>query len=318
MRGFPQVFFGNFGMSCHGCQGFCGFDQHDIGPVAVNSQRDGNPGCHPQNLIGSGYLGQQLHGALDAMYFILLFIFPFFNKLFRIVFVLQTAFDNFGPFVQVLFACYVNRKGKTVQQLGPDVAFFRVHGANQREAGGMGVGDAFPFYRVDTHGRGVQQYVYYVIIQKIDFVYIQNVPVGVCQNTGLKGTFPFFDSGFNVQSSHDTVFRGTDRKFHYLHGKFFRFRRCVVIFFVAFIAPVGFIVGVVVELAAFDAQARWKQISKGAHGSGLGCAFFTLDQYAAQTRIHHVQYQRFFHFFLPDNGGKWKGSLSFHNRIVLP
>ena len=72
------------------------------------------------------------------------------------------------------------------------------------------------------------------------------------------------------------------------------------------------------ELTAFDAQARRKQVGQGAHGGGLGRTFFTLDQYAAQARIHYVQHQRFFHLFLPDNGGKWKSSLSFHNRIVLP
>ncbi len=70
MRGFPQVFFGNFGMSCHGCQGFRGFDQHDISPVAVNTQCNGNLGCHAQDFVGSGYLGQQLHGALDAVHFV--------------------------------------------------------------------------------------------------------------------------------------------------------------------------------------------------------------------------------------------------------
>ena len=118
-------------MSCHGCQGFRCFDQHDIGPVTVNTQRNGNLGCHAQDLIGGGYLGQQLHGTLDAVHFVLLFFFPFLNKFFRIVFVFQTAFDNLGPFIQVFFAGYVNRKGKTVQQLGPDIAFFRVHGANQ-------------------------------------------------------------------------------------------------------------------------------------------------------------------------------------------
>ncbi len=144
----------------------------------------------------------------------------------------------------------------------------------------MGVGDAFPFYGVDTHGGGVQQYVYYVIVQQVDFVYIQNIPVGVCQDTGLKGTFPFFDGGFDVQRAYHTVFCGADGKFHNLHGQFFRFRRRVVVFFVAFITPVGFVIRVVVELTAFNAQAWRQQVGQGAHSGGFGCAFFSLDQYA--------------------------------------
>ena len=68
------------------------------------------------------------------------------------------------------------------------------------------------------------------------------------------------------------------------------------------------------ETAPFDALAGWQEIGQRTDSGGFGGTFFTLDQYASQFRVNHVQDQRFFHGVLANDGGKWECSLSFHNK----
>ena len=64
--------------------------------------------------------------------------------------------------------CY--GQGKAIQQLGPDIPFFRIHGTNQHKAGRVRIGNPFPFYRVHTHGRCIQQYIHHMVVQQVDFI----------------------------------------------------------------------------------------------------------------------------------------------------
>ena len=84
---------------------------------------------------------------------------------------------------------------------------------------------------------------------QVDFIDIKNISIGICQNPCFKRTLSFADSRFNVQCTYHAVFRSADRKFHHFHGEHFYRRFFMVVFFMAFIAPVGPVIGVaLVEL----------------------------------------------------------------------
>ena len=71
-----------------------------------------------------------------------------------------------------MFAGNDNAQTKAVQKLRADVTLFGVHSANQHKACGVGIGNTLAFNGVYAHSSGIQQHVYNVVIQQIDFVYI--------------------------------------------------------------------------------------------------------------------------------------------------
>ena len=154
----------------------------------------------------------------------------------------------------------------------------------------MGVGNSFSFHRVDTHGSGVQKYIYHMVIKQVDFIDIKNISIGICQNPCFKRTLSFADSRFNVQCTYHAVFRSADRKFHHFHGEHFYRRFFMVIFFMAFIAPVGPVIGVAVETAALDAPARRQKVGQRTDSRRLGRPLLPLDEHAAQLWIDNIQH----------------------------
>ena len=71
-----------------------------------------------------------------------------------------------------MFAGYNNAQTKAVQKLRADVTLFGVHSANQHKSCGVGIGNTLAFNGVYAHSSGIQQHVYNVVIQQIDFIYI--------------------------------------------------------------------------------------------------------------------------------------------------
>ena len=71
-----------------------------------------------------------------------------------------------------MLAGHDNAQTKAVQKLRTDVTLFGVHSANQHKACGVRIGNTFTLNSVYAHGSGVQQHVYNVVIQQIDFIYI--------------------------------------------------------------------------------------------------------------------------------------------------
>ena len=125
-----------------------------------------------QQLVINSYLRQQLAGSDNFFCQLLLCFLIACNEAFSIVFIRQTAFDYLYALQRVMFAGNNNAQTKAVQKLRADVTLFGVHSAYQNKACGVGVGNALAFNSVYAHGSGVQQHVYNVVIQQVDFIYI--------------------------------------------------------------------------------------------------------------------------------------------------
>ena len=105
---------------------------------------------------------------------------------------------NLAAFFPREGAVHFHRQAEAVQKLGAQVPFFRVHGTHQDEFGGVADGDALPFHVVATHGGGVEQYINQVIVEKVDFIHVQDAPVGSGNQTRLEATGAGLDSLLNV------------------------------------------------------------------------------------------------------------------------
>ena len=125
-----------------------------------------------QQLVINSYLRQQLAGSDNFFCQLLLRFLIACNKAFSIVFISQTALDYLYALQRVMFAGYNNAQTKAVQKLRADVTLFGVHSANQHKACGVGIGNTFTLNGVYAHGSGIQQNVYNVVIQQVDFVCI--------------------------------------------------------------------------------------------------------------------------------------------------
>jgi hypothetical protein len=76
----------------------------------------------------------------------------------------QVALHNQHSLVCVADAVDFYRKGEAVQQLRAEIAFLRVHGADQDEACRVCEGNAFALDNIHPHGSRVEQQIYHVII----------------------------------------------------------------------------------------------------------------------------------------------------------
>ena len=104
-----------------------------------------------------------------------------------------------------------HRKGKAVEQLRAQVAFLRVHGADQDEAGRVREGDALALDDVHAHGSRIEQHIHHVIIQQVDFVDVEQAAVGGRQHAGLEVALALLDGLFDIQGADHAVFGGRNR-----------------------------------------------------------------------------------------------------------
>ena len=140
--------------------------------MAVYAQFYRQLGHSFQQLVINSYLRQQLAGSDNFFCQLLLCFLIACNEAFSIVFIRQTALDYLYALQRVMFAGHNNAQTKAVQKLRTDVTLFGVHSAYQHKACGMGIGNALALNGVYAHSSGIQQHVYNMVIQQVDFVYI--------------------------------------------------------------------------------------------------------------------------------------------------
>ena len=165
----------------------------------------------------------------------------------------------------------------------------------------MCIRNSLPFDGIDPHSRSIQQYIHNVVIQKVHFIHIQNVPVCRRQNARLKFLFPIFQGVLHVQCPHNPVLRGADRQIDNPHmtDDRFLFRPLT-----AFLTPEGGIVRIAAEPAAFHLPALSQHLCQGAYRRGFRGSLFPPNQHASQCRIDDVQNQRSLHPLLSHNGAE--------------
>ena len=115
-----------------------------------------------------------------------------------------------------------------------------------------------------------------------------------------------------VQCPNNSVFSSTHRKFDYFHGlELYRWFH-ILIFFTAFITPIGFVIRIVMIAASVYALSGRQKVRQSPDCSRFGSPLFSLEQHSSQSWINHIQFQSQLHHILSDNCGKRKYISSFH------
>ena len=107
-----------------------------------------------------------------------------------------------------------HRQTKTVQQLGPQFAFFGVHRAHQRKTRGVLLRDAVTLYRVDAAGGDVKQRIYQRIGQQINLIHVQHAVMGARHQARCQAQLALNQHGFHVQRAHQLLQAGRQRQSH--------------------------------------------------------------------------------------------------------
>ncbi len=105
---------------------------------------------------------------------------------------------------------HIDGEAEPVQQLRAQLALFRVHGADQHEAGLMAVRDAVAFDVDPAHRRGVEQHVDQMVVQEVDLVDVQHAAVRTGQQPRREGVLAVAQHTLQVQRADHPVLGGAD------------------------------------------------------------------------------------------------------------
>ena len=175
--------------------------------------------------------------------------------------------DHLGAHVDVAGGVHVDGQAEPVQQLRPQLALFRVHGADQHEARLVAVRNAVAFDVHPAHRGGVEQHVDQVVVQQVDLVDVQHAAVRAGQQARRERMLAVAQHALQIQRADHPVLGGADRQLD-------------------------------------EADARPTAAStcgQPAHGSRLRGALLAADQHAADLRPDRAQHQRQPQLVVPDD-----------------
>ncbi|MOA19497.1 hypothetical protein D3C78_1398840 [compost metagenome] len=109
----------------------------------------------------------------------LLRAFPLSAKALGITVKIQSTTNDLSAFKGRGVTAEGNVQAESIKQLRTQLAFFRVHGADQHEARRMPMGNAVTLDQVGAAGRHVEQQVHQMVGQQIHFVDVQHAAVGL-------------------------------------------------------------------------------------------------------------------------------------------
>lgn len=151
-----------------------------------------------------------------------------------------------------------HEQAEAVQQLRAQLAFFRVHGADQSQSCRVLVRDAVALDAVDAAGADVEQQVDQAVGEQIDFVDVEQTVVGLGKQAGAEAHLAVLQRGFEVERADELFLAGAQRQ---------------------------------VDEAAAAVVLR-QQLGERACAGGFGRAARTFDQHAADQRVDGGEQQR--------------------------
>ena len=113
---------------------------------------------------------------------------------------------------------HIHSEAETVEQLGAQLALFRIAAADQHEAGGMAHAQALALDDILAGGRHIQQQVHEMVLQQIGLVDIEEAPVGAGQQARLEGLFAHGQGAFEIQRAHHPVLGRAERQIDHGDG----------------------------------------------------------------------------------------------------
>jgi hypothetical protein len=97
---------------------------------------------------------------------------------------------------------------EAVEELGTQLALFRVHRADQHEARRMLVGDPFALHPIDTRRRDVEKHVDEMVGQQVHLVDVQDPTVRGREQTGFEAAALAGEDGAEVERADEAILGG--------------------------------------------------------------------------------------------------------------
>ena len=220
----------------------------------------------------------------------------------------RVSFGDEDALIGVADALHVDAEAEAVEQLRPELALLGVHRADEDEARWMQERHTLALDDVDTHRRGVEQYIDDVVVQEVDLVDVEDVAVGLREDAGLEALRAATQGRLDVDGADHPVLRRVDGQLDDPHLP--RVRRQLPVLRIpepAVGAQRLAVVGIAAEVAAFDDRVLGQQLRQRAHGGGLAGALLAADEHPADRRLYGVEDQRQLHRLLADDGSEREG-----------
>jgi hypothetical protein len=221
----------------------------------------------------------------------------------------RVTFEAFSPFyylnaiVEIGYCRNLREESKSIEQLRPKLTFLGIPGAHEHKARRVTYRNAFTFDDIAPARRRIQQHIDQMVLEKVNFVDVEESAVRFREQAGLERLHPFNESALDIKSAAHSIFCCAERQIDYRN----RSARSAQSFTPsqsvrASVTQVGRSRRVATEEAALHFCDRRQKVGKRSHGSGLAGASVTHDDDAANVRIDCAQGQRKFHLLLSDNG----------------
>mmetsp|Transcript_19820 Transcript_19820/g.51517 ORF Transcript_19820/g.51517 Transcript_19820/m.51517 type:complete len:394 (+) Transcript_19820:3129-4310(+) len=196
---------------------------------------------------------------------------------------------------------------KSIQQLWSQLSLLWVTAAHKDEARRVADADTLTLDSVPARGSRIQQHIHQVVIQQVDLIYIQDAPVGLCQQARLKGLYTFCQGLLNVDGAAHAVLCGSKGQVDHgnLHGLHGQLLTSLEAHADLFAHDLG-IRRVRVESVFGHHLDLREQVSQGTDGGGLPGASVTHDHHTSNLGVNHVQNQGQLHLLLAHNGSEWE------------
>ena len=218
----------------------------------------------------------------------------------RVGFEGEPAAYHLGPFGPILTGRDLYRQPEPVQQLRAELAFLRVHGADQQETRGVPDRDALALHVVHAQRGRVEQQVDQVVVEQVDLVHVEHAAVRRGQQPGLEGGRARGQHALDVQRAGQPVLGGSDREL----GQ--RDRAQLGWCFAVGAGRAGGVGrgGIAGVRAAGNHRHRRQQRGQPADHGRLRGALLAADQDPADGRGHRVEQQRQLQVRHPDDAGE--------------
>ena len=167
---------------------------------------DAHESDEPSDLRGYGDERQQLGGFHDDGAQVLVGAAESIVQITMSLATLGVALDDAHAFLHGAQAGDVDAQPEAIQQLRPQLALVRIHGAGEDEGRRVRERDAFALDGVAPHRSGIEEHVDYVVVEQVHLVDVEDAVVGIRKHTRLEHLPPFLDRRLRVQRADHAIF----------------------------------------------------------------------------------------------------------------
>jgi hypothetical protein len=223
-------------------------------------------------------------------------------KGFGIIIEALASFDYLDTLLEIRNRRDLSVEAETIEKLRPQFTLFGIARAYEHEPSGMADGNALAFDYVAARRRRVKQDVYYVIIEQIHFVDVEEAAIGARQQSGFERLHSLNQRALDIERPAHPILRCSkwqiDNRNRATHTVQLAVARQ---FGGAVFAQLVHSIGVAAVRAALNLPDWRKQIGQCANGGRLTRPAMTHNDDTTDVRVNDAQQQREFHLLLADD-----------------